>query len=215
MSKQGLLDGIQIPKTRKSILTALKEQGNLTADQLAEQLGISTVAVRRHLDNLKRDDLINYDEVQRGLGRPSFVYSLSAKGHSLFPQDYQGLAEDMVFILKSTYGDDMLTRVFEERGRRILENYRPHITGKTLAQRIEQLVALREADGYMASWQTLDDGNFLLSEQNCPIHQVAEACGQACHEDLRLFSNLLQAEVVRVDHLLRGDSSCSYVVKPR
>ncbi|NIO06893.1 MAG: winged helix-turn-helix transcriptional regulator, partial [Deltaproteobacteria bacterium] len=35
-----------VPATRRRILIALKERGGMTADELAEKLGISSVAVR-------------------------------------------------------------------------------------------------------------------------------------------------------------------------
>ena len=61
---------IQMPATRRRILIALKEQGGLTADELASLLGISSVAVRRHLTNLERDQLVDHEQAQRGMGRP-------------------------------------------------------------------------------------------------------------------------------------------------
>jgi len=84
MSKEGLLTDFHIPKTRRLILLAIKEHGELTADQLADMLSISTVAVRRHLDNLKNAQLVRYEEVQSGVGRPSFFLLPHQKGSPPF-----------------------------------------------------------------------------------------------------------------------------------
>ena len=100
MSKNGLLDDLQMPKTRRLVLLAIKEYGRLTADQLAEMLNISTVAVRRHLDTLKNAQLIGFEEVQKGVGRPSFVYFLTPKADHLFPRNYQDLAADLILTIR-------------------------------------------------------------------------------------------------------------------
>ncbi len=213
MSKQGLFNDIKMPKTRRSILLMLKEHGHLTADELAAKLGISTVAVRRHLDGLRSDHLVHYEEVQRGMGRPNFVYTLADKAAEIFPRDYQGLAQDMLHIIKFTYGDEAVDLIFQERTKKIYEIYKRHVKGETLQERVIQLVELRRADGYMADWQGLEDGGYILSERNCPIHHVAQDCGQACQEDLTLFSQLLDADIVRTDHLLQGDHTCSYIIQ--
>ena len=72
-----------MPATRRRILIALKERGGMTADELAENLGISSVAVRRHLTNLERDRLVDHKQVQRGMGRPSYVYRLTEAAHQM------------------------------------------------------------------------------------------------------------------------------------
>jgi predicted ArsR family transcriptional regulator len=41
----------------QSIKVMLKENGRMTADELAEHLGISSVAVRRHLTKLESDQI--------------------------------------------------------------------------------------------------------------------------------------------------------------
>ncbi len=212
MPKTGLLNDIHIPKTRRLILLAMKEHGRLTADQLAEMLNISAVAVRRHLDNLKHAHLISYEEVQRGVGRPSFEYYLTPKADNLFPRNYQELAADVILTVRDMYGKEAVDAIFKKRADKISQLYQPLITGSTLEERVEQLVELRQEDGYMASWQKETDGSITITEHNCPIQHVASECSQACHEDLILFSNLLDAEVIRLHNQANGDAICAYKI---
>ena len=44
--------------TGQTVLTLLKTQGQLNAAELAEQLHLTEMAVRRHLSTLERDGLI-------------------------------------------------------------------------------------------------------------------------------------------------------------
>lgn len=205
----------QMPITRRRILTLLKEEGGLTADELAELLGISAVAVRRHLTKLERDQLVTYEEVQRGMGRPSFVYQLGEAAASFFPRHYDELAIVVLQTIKDLYGREAIDAVFRMRSEDIFEKYRRKVTGETLDARLDQLTKLREADGYMSTWTIDEDGTFTLREANCPIVHVAEDCGSACDYDQALLTNLLDATVVRKSHLASGDGACCYEVRPK
>ncbi len=205
----------QMPATRRRILKLLKEQRTLTADELAEQLGISSVAVRRHLTKLESDQLVTYEEVQRGMGRPSFVYSLGEAADGYFPRRYEELATVVLETISDLYGTDAIDAIFKMRSEHIINTYRQRVTGNTLDQRLIQLTQLREADGYMSTWEKNTDGTFTLREANCPIINVAEGCGSACDHDQILLEDLLGATVERKNHLASGDGACVYLVRPK
>lgn len=202
-----------MPTTSRRILSLLKENGSLTADELAQHLSISSVAVRRHLTKLEADQLVIYEEVQRGMGRPSFVYQLGDAASDFFPRRYQELAADVIETIRNLYGLDAVSTIFEKRSEEIIDKYRGKVTGETLDQRLSQLTQLREADGYMSTWETDKDGYFILRESNCPIIHVAEGCGVACDCDQTILEQVLDAKVKRVNHLVQGDSACVYEVR--
>ncbi|MBE7557147.1 MAG: transcriptional regulator [Anaerolineales bacterium] len=205
----------QMPMTRRRILTLLKEEKELTADQLAEILGISSVAVRRHLTKLESDQLVEYKEVQRGMGRPSFVYHLGEAAATFFPRRYEELANTVLETIKDLYGADAVDAVFRVRSEQLISDYRHKINGKTLDARLEQVTQLREADGYMSSWEQDQNGTFILREANCPIINVVAGCGAACNHDQAILETLLDAEVTRKGHLVKGDGACIYEVRPK
>ncbi len=202
-----------MPLTRRRILILLKEQGQLTADELAGHLGISAVAVRRHLTRLERDELVTYEEVQRGMGRPSFVYQLGDAAAGFFPRRYEELAVEVLETIQELYGPEAIDAIFRMRTQHMLEEYRHQVNGSTLPDRLDQLTRLREAKGYMSAWEQKGQNTFILRETNCPIIHVAEGCGTACNYDLHLLSELLDAEVTRTGHLANGDDACSYTIR--
>ena len=61
--------------TRRRILNTLKKSDGLTADQLAALLGVTSMAVRKHIAALERDGLVESTTVRRAIGRPANVYS--------------------------------------------------------------------------------------------------------------------------------------------
>jgi iron-sulfur cluster biosynthesis transcriptional regulator SufR len=206
---------IQMPATRRRILIALKERGGMTADELAEKLGISAVAVRRHLTNLERDRLVDHQQVQRGMGRPSYVYRLTEAAHQIFPHNYDQLASYFLEAIQDLFGPEAVERIFEHRTHELAESYRPQVDGKHLPDRLEQLARLREADGYMPVWEEQEDGTYVLRQHHCPILHVAEGCSEACAHELALFVDLLDAEVSRQSHQVTGDAECTYQIRPR
>lgn len=205
----------QMPATRRRILTLLKEKGELTADELATLLGISAVAVRRHLTKLERDQLVAYEEIQRGMGRPSYVYRLGEAADDFFPRRYEELATTMLDTVRDLYGTEAIDAIFGKRTKHIIQEYRRRINAASLEKRLEQLTKLREADGYMSSWEPSEDDTFILREANCPIFHVAESCDSACNHDVILLEHLLDANLVRKGHLANGDGACCYEVKRR
>lgn len=201
----------QIQSTRREILTTLKKQGGMTADDLSEVLGITTMGVRRHLMTLERDGLVEYDTVQRGVGRPSYVYSLTELADDLFPKNYDRLVNELLTIVELVDGEDKVEELFAKRMERLEAAYAPHLSNKDLPEQVAALAQIQQANGYIAEWEQVDDDTFVFIEHNCAIANVAQKCHFACDYELRLLNNLLDAEeIVRENHMASGDISCRY-----
>ena len=95
-SEGGTKLGSRAPRgaTRRKILTTLKKSDGLTADQLAGLLGITAMAVRKHLTALERDGLVESTAVRRAVGRPAHVYRLSSLADDFFPKQYDLVITD-------------------------------------------------------------------------------------------------------------------------
>lgn len=70
--------------TRERILFMLKQQGTLTAREMTADLGLTGMAIRRHLTALEQDGWIEVREARATAGRPSSVYQLTVRGDSFF-----------------------------------------------------------------------------------------------------------------------------------
>lgn len=201
----------QMQSTRREILLALKKRGGMTADELSDVLGITAMGVRRHLMTLERDGLVQYKPVQRGVGRPSYVYSLTELADDLFPKNYDRFANELLNILRMLDGDEKIEQLFAKRMERLEGAYAPHLANKDLQEQVAELTRIQNENGYFAEWEQLDDGSLVFVEHNCAIAKVANACNFACDYELQLLSNLLDAdEIVRESHMAGGDISCRY-----
>lgn len=205
----------QLQPTRRRIILALKQSGRLTAAELAEQLGITSMGVRRHLTMLERDRLVRYELVQRGKGRPSYVYRLSSEGENLFPKNYATLAKELLGYLAAD-DDQQVIQLFDQRAQRRIRQAQARVGGRSLAERVSGLAEILTDEGYLAEWEQLDAGTFILREHNCAVHDVAQEFRAACGSELTFLQAILpDAEVTREHHMMGGESFCAYRIRRR
>ncbi|MCZ7571436.1 MAG: ArsR family transcriptional regulator [Ardenticatenaceae bacterium] len=205
----------QMNDTRAALIQEIKQCGQCTVEHLSDCLQITPTAVRQHLATLERDGLVGRTKATpQGVGRPGYVYRLTSRAQDLFPASYRQFALDLLTGLIELDGIGKVEQLFERRRRLMAAQYRPHLEGKPFAERIAELARLRSQAGYMTGWEQLDDNMFLIREAHCPLIGVAETCPQLCHEDLRMFADLLGANVVIQEHMASGDSRCCYRVTP-
>ncbi len=197
--------------TRRQILQLLRTEGNLTAQQLADKVEITSMGVRRHLTTLERDGLIRMQPQRQPTGRPTYVYSLTEAGLETFPKSYDLLATQVLDVVRATEGDDRVAQIFAGRMEQLYEQFAPRMLGKNLAARVQELAKIQEESGYMARWEKVKGGYF-LKEQNCAIYRVACRFQDACQFEIELFRRLLDADLERVEHQVKGDLACTYFI---
>jgi predicted ArsR family transcriptional regulator len=201
--------------TREQILELLQRSGSgLTADALAHKLGISAVAVRKHLAALERDNFVMTELERRPMGRPTSRYRPTAAAHELFPNDYANLATAMLEMIRRLDGEPKVDELFQRRAEALASELATRVRGATLQERLQQVAQVLEEQGYMPEIVKLKEGseNYLLTEHHCPILQVAKAFQQACTCELDILLKLLQAKVERNDHRMMGHPHCSYLI---
>ncbi len=199
--------------TRKVILTMLKTQGPLSVNEISRQLGITEMAVRRHLNTLERDGLLETRLIRQAMGRPSNVYSLTALADELFPKKYHHLTLDLLSELMEEEGQAKIDRLFELRKEKLNSKYSSRMQDKTLKERVSELADIQNENGYMVEWQQQDEDTYVLNEHNCPITHVANQYQQACSCELALFQNLLDATVEQTECLAKGGAKCVYFIQ--
>ncbi|HEX9343720.1 MAG TPA: metalloregulator ArsR/SmtB family transcription factor [Actinomycetota bacterium] len=204
------------PSTRRAVLDLLKREGPQTVARLGEALGVSGVAVRRHLEALISDGLVTQTASASGRGRPAHVYALTEAGHDQFPRNYHQLAAQLLEAVEERFGAGALESLFERRQQVLAALYAARTHGRPLGALAAELAAIQDENGYMADWEQTGTDRYVVSEHNCAIRCVASAYPQACQHELALFQQLAgpAVEVQRIEHLQAGDSRCAYVLRP-
>lgn len=199
--------------TRDEILMMLKMNGTLTVSEISKDLGITEMAVRRHLNTLERDELIKSSIVRQAMGRPTNIYSLTEKAENQFPKAYRNLALDILDGILEEDGEQKIKDIFEKREKRLRDNYLKQMEGLTnLEDKVNRLVMIQNEKGYMVDSEETDNG-YLIKEYNCPISEIAKEYNHACDGERQLFENILDVEVESVKCMARGDHNCVYLVK--
>lgn len=199
--------------TRDQILHMLKVKGSLSVSDMAVDLGITEMAVRRHLNTLERDSLIKSTLVRQAMGRPTNVYSLSQEADELFPRNYSHLTLDFLRDLQEMDGMGKVEMLFRRRENRLEETYRTQVQGD-LEERVAKLAELQNDKGYMVEWEKVESGDgYRIQEFNCPISQVAREYNQACSCELSLFRRVLKANVEQTSCMAKGGEKCVFEIK--
>jgi DeoR family transcriptional regulator, suf operon transcriptional repressor len=202
--------------TRGKVLEALKKSDGLTADQLADLVGVTSMAVRKHLAALERDGYVEATISRRSVGRPAHVYRLSPRAEGVFPKHYDAVISELLEDLVEIDGVEKVETLLARRGERTKRVLRRYIDPKApLEERVAGLARAMDEIGYLASWETVDEQRFLIKLYNCAIDLVAEQFPAVCRHEANMFRAVLNADVERSCHMLTGDHMCSYVVSER
>ena len=208
-----------LPSTKQNILQALLRSDRAAARQLATDLNLSTQAIRRHLNELEAEGLIEYRAVQQGMGRPQHLYQLSSAGRDrLSPQKYSEFAVNFLDTLAETVGKDRVSKVLEKQWQRKAAEYRDRLGQGNLKQRISKLVQLRQEEGYMAELHQASpqQKEYILVEHNCAISDVVESYPSICGHELEMFAAVLPDCIVqRTQWINDGEHRCGYSIAKR
>jgi len=202
--------------TRQSILSEIKQRGSVTTDELGQDLGISSVAVRQHLSTLAAEGKVSITVERRGLGRPVHRYHLTDAGDESFDRAYDRLSVEVLEAIRESEGADGMNAVLEVRRKKITENLLPTIQGLSLNGRVKEIARFQDGYGYMATAES-DGVDMVLTERNCAVCQAARKIPALCAHEMEMFAELAgtSTAVVRERHILSGDTVCVYRFSPR
>ena len=205
------------PSTKDDILQFLIKSGQATAQTLAEGLSVSPQAIRRHLKDLQAEELVEHQAMQSGMGRPNYIYQLSSKGRAQFPSQYDQFAVSLLDTLTETVGAEQVGAILRQQWQRKAQHYFDTIGRGSLADRVHQLVELRQAEGYMTELHSGDDENtYIITEYNCAISEVAASYPAVCGHELSMFAVALpDCQVDRTHWLVRGEHLCGYKIQKK
>lgn len=215
MSNNGVMESIS--KTGTKILQLLKTQGAMTAKTLSEDLGMTTMGVRQHLQALEDQGEVVFEDHKASRGRPTRYWSLTDKSNDHFDDRHEELTLQLINSVNVIFGEEGLDRLISHREHESHRLYTKQLSDKdSIFDKVQALAEIRSAEGYMA--EALEqDGQYWLVENHCPICSAAKRCLKFCRSELALFQSLFEgvAEVQRDEHIINGDRRCAYKITPR
>ncbi len=214
--------------TRGQVARLILELGPSTAATLGSRLGLTPAAIRRHLDNLIAEGLIETRTARtygnRGRGQAK-VFVITDAGRSAFEHAYDDLASNALRFLAETAGPEAIAEFARRQVSDLERRYAPSMARGELANRVQALADALSADGYAASAGPApvigarvtgghiggqgDGAGEQLCQHHCPVAHVAAEFPQLCEAETEAFGRLLGTPVRRLATIAHGDGICT------
>lgn len=198
--------------TRDRILGLILERREARVEELATALDITPAAVRRHLDHLRADGLVEVRSIKQATGRPYHSYRPTAKAAGALPTAYADLLKRMLAGL----GDraDLADSIRDSIAEALAARHRAEVAGCSggPAGRVEQVTDSMRAEGILESWHSEPDG-FHLTNGVCPYLEAAEFSNLPCESDRKAIELLMEFEVEQIHRIVDGSPICEYLVR--
>ncbi|MFM2180122.1 MAG: hypothetical protein RL192_284 [Actinomycetota bacterium] len=200
-------------RTRDAVARQILENGPSTAAALSEKLGFTPAGIRRHLDALVIEGVLEAREphvaLVRGRGRPSKVFVMTDNGREKFEHSYDDLAVAALKFMSSQLGEQSIKAFAESRADDIIKKATPSLSKKS--RKSDALASFLTEQGYAASVTNKSHGEEIC-QHHCPIAHVAAEFPQLCEAETRAFSELLGTHVQRLATIAHGDGVCTTFV---
>jgi predicted ArsR family transcriptional regulator len=204
--------------TRGQVARLILELGPSTAATLGGRLGLTPAAIRRHLDNLIAEGMIETRTARtygnRGRGRPAKLFVITDAGRSAFEHAYDDLATSALRFVAERLGQQAVAEFARQQVSELERRYSPVVTGD-LPARVQALAQALSADGYAASAGpapaigTAGNAGEQICQHHCPVAHVAAEFPQLCEAETEAFGRLLGTPVQRLATIAHGDGICT------
>ncbi|MGK5550250.1 helix-turn-helix transcriptional regulator [Actinomadura kijaniata] len=207
--------------TRARVARLILEHGPITASALGDRVGLTPAAIRRHLDALLAEGMIEVrrarPQAQRGRGRPAKWFAITDAGRSAFVHAYDDLATSALRFLAETAGEQAVAEFARRQIADLERRYHPVVQAAPPHQRVRILAEALSGDGYAAAAAKAPQpgGGEQLCQHHCPVAHVAAEFPQLCEAETEAFSRLLGLPVQRLATIAHGDGICTTHVSSR
>ena len=199
--------------TRDRVARTILENGPSTAADLAGRLDLTPAAVRRHLEHLLAEGVVEARERKvygaRGRGRPAKVFALTEAGRDSFDQQYDDLAVQAMRFLAETQGEEAVVAFARRRVEFVGRDYASVMAADPDLTPAEALARVFTQNGYAASVRDLPVLGEQLCQQHCPVSHVAHEFPQLCEAETEAIASVLGTHVQRLATIAHGDGVCT------
>ena len=195
---------------RAAVVERLRRDPGATIAELADVLGVSEVATRRHVAILEDSGFVSGETADGdGRGRPATAYRLTDRARALYPQRYASVASELIEFISSEHGRDGLRDYLRWRLDREVDKYRGAVTADELDDKLHQLADALSDAGFDAEVRE-QDGTYVLEQGHCAIYDVAKHHPEMCAYEAATFRTVLGRDVTlsRRETIAGGAPAC-------
>jgi predicted ArsR family transcriptional regulator len=184
-------------------------KGEATAEGLALKSQSHVSVIRRHLDELRADGLIQTRLEKEGRGRPRIVYSLTIDGREVFFAKYALLLHSICQAAIQDTGVENAKKILDLAGQHLArENGAP--------KKISSVIQFFRENGFQPELRSEGQLQLVVSK-NCPILRTASEFPELICDT---FHTVLLRKMVGTDSITlrqaisRGAKECIHEIRP-
>jgi predicted ArsR family transcriptional regulator len=202
-------------KTSDRLLEYIKLNGPQAVNDLAKTFGMTNEGMRLQVLKLEEMGLIESESHSKGVGRPTILYQISAKGNHRFTDNHAKLTVQLLESVQELFGKESLELMMETKRKYDFERYEKALAqASDIETKLNLFTELRDKEGYMTKLEQDNEG-WTFIENHCPICNAANHYDGFCRSEIENIRRLLgeKVEVERKDHSISGDRRCSYRIR--
>lgn len=217
MVKLELASESRLTSAARRVARQILENGPASVAELCEQLNLTPTAVRRPLELLESEGVLEAHErapfgpnKQIGRGRPAKVYSLTSLGREAFDQSYDDVAIAAIKFIESLGGEEAVANFAQTRA----EEFRARLDEAVPADldirdKVAEIASALSDQGYAATVTDTGELGVQLCQHHCPIAHVATEFPALCEAETQALSEALDVHVTRLATIGAGDGVCT------
>ena len=195
------------------ILEYLQRNPSATIKDFEILLGVTTTAVRQHLNALQASGYVDRREERSGVGRPHYIYVATDAARELFACRCDVLALTMLQEMYEVVGAEQMGTLLLRVGVRLADQYTESVKATGLQHRVEEMAGALGRQGVLTDVSADESNTIALKMYNCPYHDLAIEHREICEMDQLMLQQVLGAEVSLDDCIMDGHASCSFEIK--
>lgn len=201
--------------TTREAIARLLLHGPLTASAIADELSLTTPAVRRHLSIMAEEGVATAGDPspyqERGRGRPAKLFHLSDVGRSHFGHAYDDLAVDALRMVRKLGGERALVDFAQQHMRDVVADIAPlseDASRDEVQQCAEKIANAFNQSGFATSVENAR-GGVQICQHHCPVAHVAHDFPALCVAEHQVLSELLNTPIQRLSTIAYGAHTCT------
>lgn len=196
------------------ILELVKCSGGLSVGELAENLGMSYMGVKKHCLAMQKLGWLDTWRNPKAVGRPEKLYRLTERAAPLFPQIGNEVCLSILEAagqLETNAAEKLLLAFFRGQAERLGAS----VSGDSVQERAEKLAAARTASGHYSNCLWSEEEGLRIVEFHQPLQPLFERYPTLERMEALMFERLLGARVDRSVARAAGLTRYRFDISPR
>lgn len=184
------------PSVSWEILHLVKRSNGMSVKELMAELKMSYMGVKQRCEELKKRGYLDTWRRPKQTGRPEKIFRVTDKLDVMLPQWGDEFALALLGLSTQFYGESAPDRLLHQFLQQKVSQWELKVTGRTVAERAQQLVKLRNASGWICEYVSSEENAHIL-DHHSPLGEVGRMFPSTWDVELRLLSRFFEGGIER------------------